>query len=242
MNYTWAEMLFKILPQLNKRMTENMIACGALSLFGISRAEMTHHVSCLITSKGSLTKKELEGIVFLINDENKNNPIEWHIQNLLERGVKKDGGFISSDRRKIKIETLLSQLKNPGRSLKDAPSIYAREEERLLGVEINHTQLSACSDAAFADTTCREISEGKTSKSALAVVIKRVKTHKTSKGEFMAFLSVEDESGELENIVIFTELYGQHKDIIYEESTVLLSGEIKDQKRKSFIVESIFQI
>ena len=58
----------------------------------------------------------------------------------------------------------------------------------------------------------------------------------------MAFLSVEDESGELENIVIFTELYGQHKDIIYEESTVLLSGEIKDQKRKSFIVESVFQI
>ena len=58
----------------------------------------------------------------------------------------------------------------------------------------------------------------------------------------MAFLSVEDNSGELENIVIFPDVYSQNKDIIYEESTLLLTGEIKDKKRRSFIVESVFSI
>lgn len=242
MNMTWAEFFFKIVPELNKRMTENLILSGGMSLFGLSRTEMLHQTSSLITSKGSLTKKEIEGLITLINEDNKNNSIEWHIENLLNKGTKKEGGFISSDKRKDKVKMLLSQLKNPGRSLKDDPAIYARKEESLLGVEINHSQLNACSDASFADTTCREICEGKTSLSTLAVIIKRVKTHKTTKGDMMAFLSVEDESGELENIVIFTELYGEHKDIIYEESTVLMSGEIKDKSRKSFIVESLFQI
>jgi DNA polymerase III alpha subunit len=242
MNITWSEMLFKVIPGLNKTMSKNLIESGAMSLFGVSRSEMSHHVSSLITAKGAMTKKELEGLVSLINEDNKNDPIFMHVENLLSKGTKKEGGFISSDRRRDKVKMLLSQLKNPGRSLSDDPAIYARAEEKLLGVEINHSQLSACSDASFADTTCKEVSEGKTSKSTLAVIIKRVKTHKTTKGDIMAFLSIEDESGELENIVIFTELYGQHKDIIYEESTVLMSGEIKDKTRKSFIIESIFQI
>ena len=79
-------------------------------------------------------------------------------------------------------------------------------------------------------------------KSTLACIVKRIREHKTKNDDEMAFLSVEDNSGELENIVIFPDIYSQNKDIIYEESTILLTGEIKDKKRRSFIVESIFSI
>ena len=58
----------------------------------------------------------------------------------------------------------------------------------------------------------------------------------------MAFLSVEDESGELENIVVFPDIYEQNKDIMYEQATVLMSGEIQDKQRNSFIVDKVFSI
>jgi DNA polymerase III alpha subunit len=58
----------------------------------------------------------------------------------------------------------------------------------------------------------------------------------------MAFLSIEDESGELENIVVFPDIYEQNKDIMYEQATVLLSGKIPDKKRNSFIVDKVFLI
>ena len=58
----------------------------------------------------------------------------------------------------------------------------------------------------------------------------------------MAFLSIEDDSGELENIVVFPDIYEQNKDIIYEQATVLISGEIKDKQRNSFIIDKIYMI
>jgi DNA polymerase III alpha subunit len=58
----------------------------------------------------------------------------------------------------------------------------------------------------------------------------------------MAFLSIEDDSGELENIVVFPDIYEQNKDIMYEQATVLLSGKIQDKGRNSFIVDKVFLI
>jgi DNA polymerase III alpha subunit len=120
--------------------------------------------------------------------------------------------------------------------------MYAKIEEKLLGCAVNHSELNACADAAHANATCREISDGRTDKSTVACVVKTVREHKTKNDDKMAFLSVEDNTGELENIVIFPDVYSQNTDIIYEQSTVLLTGEIKDKKRKSFIIESIFSI
>ena len=120
--------------------------------------------------------------------------------------------------------------------------MYAKIEEKLLGCAVSHSELNACADAAHADATCKEVSDGKIDKSTLACIVKRIREHKTKNDDEMAFLSVEDNSGELENIVIFPDIYSQNKDIIYEESTLLLTGEIKDKKRRSFIVESIFSI
>ena len=58
----------------------------------------------------------------------------------------------------------------------------------------------------------------------------------------MAFLSVGDESGELENVVVFPDIYEQNKDIMYEQATVLMSGEIQDKQRTSFTVDKVFSI
>jgi DNA polymerase III alpha subunit len=141
-----------------------------------------------------------------------------------------------------KVSNILLRINNPGRVLIDNGMTYAKIEEKLLGYSINHSELNACSDACHANTTCKQITDGKTDDSIIAAVIKRVREYKTKNGDIMAFLSIEDESGELENIVVFPDIYEQNKDIMYEQATVLLSGKIPDKKRNSFIVDKVFLI
>jgi len=237
-NLSWSELVIKILPEINKKAVENLIKVGFFGGMRKSRSEMLHEHSCVL----ELTKKELGGLRSCVDASNFQIDFKSHIQYFISKGLKRDGGFISTESRLTKVQNILSRLENPGRSLVDNPSMYAKIEEKLLGCAVSHSELNACADAAHADATCKEVSDGKMDKSTLACIVKRIREHKTKNDDDMAFLSVEDNSGELENIVIFPDVYSQNKDIIYEESTLLLTGEIKDKKRKSFIVESIFSI
>ena len=141
-----------------------------------------------------------------------------------------------------KIQDILMRLRHPGRDLSDNSITYARIEEKLLGYAINHSELNACSDACHANATCKEVAEGRADSCVIAAIVKAVREHKTKSGDIMAFVSAEDDSGELENIVIFPDVYEQNKDIIYERATVLISGQVKDKSRNSFIVDKVFSI
>jgi DNA polymerase III alpha subunit len=235
---SWSELAIKVLPEINKKAVENLIKVGFFGGLRKSRSEMLHEHSCVL----ELTKKELEGLRSCVDASNFQIDFKSHIQYFISKGLKRDGGFVSTEARFRKVQDILSRLDNPGRSLVDNPSMYAKIEEKLLGCAVSHSELNACADAAHANATCKEVSDGRFDKSTLACIVKRIREHKTKNDDEMAFLSVEDNSGELENIVIFPDVYSQNKDIIYEESTLLLTGEIKDKKRKSFIVESIFSI
>ena len=235
---SWSELVIKILPEINKKAVENLIKVGFFGGMRKSRSEMLHEHSCVL----ELTKKELANLRSCVDASNFQIDFKSHIQYFISKGLKRDGGFISTESRLAKVQNILSRLNNPGRYLVDNPSMYAKIEEKLLGCAVSHSELNACADAAHADATCKEVSDGKIDKSTLACIVKRIREHKTKNNDEMAFLSVEDNSGELENIVIFPDVYSQNKDIIYEESTLLLTGEIKDKKRRSFIVESVFSI
>ncbi|MCW4039968.1 MAG: hypothetical protein NWE83_04345 [Candidatus Bathyarchaeota archaeon] len=232
---SWSIMLIKTLRKINKRAVENLIKTGAFSGLGKSRTAMLHEYHCFM----ELTKKEMQAVEEHISLECDISDI---IKKLITYGTKKDGGFISTQNRLDKVESILSRLENPGRDLSDNSVVYAKLEERLLGYAISHSELNNCSDAGFADTTCKEIADGKMGSSTIAVIVKNIREHETKNCDTMAFLSVEDDSGESENIVIFPDVYGQYKDIIYNEATLLISGEIKDKERNSFIVDKVFVI
>ena len=114
-------------------------------------------------------------------------------------------------------------------------------EENLLGVPISYSKVDGCADASFANTTCKEVLDGKKNKSILAVEITQVKDHTTKNKDKMAFLSVRDDSVEIENVVVFPDTYNQYQDIIYETATVLMFGQ-RARDRNSFIVNEINQI
>lgn len=233
---TWTNILVKVLPSINKRAVENLIQTGAFSGFGKSRSEMLHEFHCYL----DLTKKEIEAIKQNIHCQDAT--ISKVIERFIEYGLKKNGGFISTQSRLDKVQNILIRINNPGRILVDNGMVYAKIEEKLLGYSINHSELNSCSEACHANTTCKQITDGKMDDSIIAAVIKKIREYKTKNGDLMAFLSIEDDSGELENIVVFPDIYEQNKDIMYEQAAVLLSGKIQDKGRNSFIVDKVFLI
>lgn len=232
----WSNLLVHVLPNVNKRAIENLISVGAFAGLGKSRTEMIHEFHCF----SDFTKKEIQSIQKHLNIDNLT--AAEIVKKLLSYGVKKNGGFISTQSRYMKIEDIWMRIQNPGRNLADNSMTYARIEEKLLGYAINHSELNACSDACHANATCKQLTDGRADNCVVAVIIKTVREHKTKNGDIMAFVSAEDDSGELENIVIFPDVYEQNKDIIYDRATVLLSGQIKDKARNSFIIDKVFSI
>lgn len=229
---TWVEYVVNILPNVNKRAVNNLIAVGFFAGLEKSRSEMTHEFSCV----KDLSKKELE-----VLQERLDCSLSLQDNLIKLNNLKKDGGAVATSKRLEAFADIINRLKNPGRSLKDNPMSISISEENLLGAPISYSKVDGCADASFANTTCKEILDGKKSKSILAVEITEVKEYTTKNKDNMAFLSVRDDSLEIENVVVFPDTYREYEDIIYETATVLMFGQ-KAKDRNSFIVNEINQI
>ena len=102
-------------------------------------------------------------------------------------------------------------------------------------------------DINFSTSLCKDVSR-KTirGKTHLAVQLNSVRQYKTKKGknpgQTMAFIVAEDSSGVLDGITIFPEQYEQFKDLLIEDNTVVLSGEVSKKDGTSIIVNKVTQI
>lgn len=227
----WLRVLVDILPKINSKSVTNLITAGAFSHYGLSRSQMLHEFNSL-----TLTDKEMLWL-------SQNLDIHQSLVENLKRAAinKKEGGACIASR-VPKVLDIIKKIENPGRSLKDNPIVFSKAEEDLLGVHVSHNELDACADAGMANSTCKEVNSGNKDKVLIAAVIKEVKYHKTKKGDQMAFLTVEDDTAELENVVVFPKVYDLKHDIIYPDSTVLISGQTQDNGSTSFIVETMYSI
>src|SRR5699024_5653588 len=70
----------------------------------------------------------------------------------------------------------------------------------------------------------------------LIVIIQRIKKIHTKRGDSMAFITISDETGEID-AVIFPNLYREVSPILAEESTISIAGKvsIRDQKKQIII-------
>lgn len=55
----------------------------------------------------------------------------------------------------------------------------------------------------------------------------------------MAFLSIKDDTCEVESVVIFPEAYEMYEDLLMEKNTVIIFGEVK---KDSLEVKKVYQI
>jgi DNA polymerase-3 subunit alpha len=224
----WHTLLTHVTDKIGVTTSSALVSVGAMSHLDISRSKMLYDLE----TWGSLTNKEKDWV-----RENCRS-CKTLIESLtLLSPTKKEGGGTFTVKRKEAVEDLLSLLKNPPHSIKDDPHFIASKEAEYLGASITYSKVDGC-DVGAVDSTCKEIAGGKKGKVSLAVEIKRatewtIKKGK-SKGQKMAFLTVEDGTCELDNVVVFPEAWEEYKSIISEKNTVLIFGE--SQKHKDGLV------
>ena len=116
----------------------------------------------------------------------------------------------------------------------------------MLGGPVSYSKVDAV-DTSIANTTCKEIMDGKHGKDICIVAnIQRVANHKINKkgskqkGRTMSFLTIEDMTCSLDSVIVFPDARDKYQYILYEGNNLMLCGDV--DKDNSFIVNKIHEI
>lgn len=159
--------------------------------------------------------------------------------------LKKEGGGTARLERKQSIENEIQLLLNPPYDLVDDPSWVIDQEIKFLGCPITLSRIET-SDTSAANTTCKEIINGKKGKDLCVVGnIQKLTDYKIkngeSQGKIMSFLTIEDESCVLDSVIVFPSVKEKYKYVLYEGNNLIFCGSV-NKNDSSFIVEKIHEI
>jgi DNA polymerase-3 subunit alpha len=231
--FSWMDCLVKIIHKgkINKRAAVSLMSIGAFN--GENNRETRQKMLYDYDSWTSLSAREKDAIAD--NYESGLNLAQCVA--LLPEWIK------INSRRITTVQDIQKSLSSPFYSLDDDPSFIADLEIKLLGCALT---CSKADSVNISTNMCKDVSKGTIKgKVNLSVMISSLRVHKTkngkSPGQEMAFLCVEDSSGELDSVIIFPEAYKDYKDLIIERNTVLLMGEISKKDKNSIVVNKIVQ-
>ena len=239
-DFNWLDCLFFIINDLriNKRATIALISVGAFN--GRKNLDSRQKMLYEFDSWKRLTERERKTIV----SNYKNNDPSVFAKNLSESiGHLIEGrGLKINARRMETIKDIKDSLDNPFYDINDNALTVAIDEEKFLAAPLTCSKVDGL-DIVNSTNMCQDVEKGMIiGKAIIAVEIVRIKIVKTKNGKTpgqeMAFLSVEDGSGDLE-VVVFPEGYQENKDVLIEGNTVLIYGEAK---KGSLIVNKATQI
>ncbi len=159
--------------------------------------------------------------------------------------TKKEGGGTHKIERKQAVENEIQLLLDPPYSLEDDPSWIIEQETRFLGCPVTMTKIEV-SDTSAANTTCKDIINGKKGKNLCVVGnIQRMSDYTISKGEskgkVMSFLTIEDDTCILDSVVVFPKVKAKYKYILYEGNNLIFCGSVANHET-SLIVDKVYEI
>jgi len=159
--------------------------------------------------------------------------------------TKKEGGGTSKAERKQIILNEIQLLISPPYDLSDDPSWIIDQETKFFGCPVSISKINT-SDTSAANTTCKEVMNGKKGKNICIVAnIQRLSDYTIkkgeSKGQVMSFLSIEDETCILDSVIVFPKTREKYKYILYEGNNLIFCGYVNPNDT-SFIIEQIHEI
>lgn len=236
-DWTWLDFLLFCAPKTNKKPLEAMVGGGCFSCFNISRTKMLYEYRVM----RKLKEKELAYCQKLYLGGNFPT-LQSILETLVSIGSGKQTGISNVNRLKD-VKDIILTLESPGRSLEDAPDWIAGTEESLYGIPITCSRVDS-RNAANANCTCHEFTQGYSGYALIAAQIQSVHEIKTKNGknpgQKMAFLIIEDSSGALDNVVVFPEDWAELRGLLVEGNIVLIGGD--GGKDSSLIVKKAWQI
>ncbi|MEA5536582.1 OB-fold nucleic acid binding domain-containing protein [Crocosphaera sp. XPORK-15E] len=201
---------------VNKRALETLIYCGAFDKLNANRKQLIGDVELVISWAQKRAKEKESGqmnLLDLLGTDSSNSQENNHE---FAQAPSSPGVIDYSLQEKLKLE------------------------KEHLGFYISEHPLKAISKAAqiLSPINLSELENHNSRKKVSAIVmINAVKQHITKKGEQMAFLTLEDVSGQVEGVV-FSEAYQQIKDLLIEDAHLIIWGKVDRREEKiQLIVE-----
>ena len=223
---TWIELLTNVLIKLNSTAAKGLISSGALDYLNKSRNSMLFEHS-IITE---LTKKEIE----LCKKYLKHNNLKKVLQSLVSDKI--------NVRRKAIVNGHISTIEKPPYSLEDTIEWISDKEYELLGYSLTCSRIDMY-DVSRANCTCAEFNKTTQQDIVIAGEIEGVNVVKTktgkNKGAEMAFVSLSDNTGVLDSVIVFPEAYRTYQNVLFDNNIIILKG-IRSKEKDSLIVDKIY--
>ncbi len=238
--FTWLEILLFFSTKINSTAFKALASIGFFRDFNglVTRNKALYDYEIFRT----LTKAEQTWLCKNYSDR-KWEDFTKALQDLAP--IKKKGGGTSKVERQQIVENEIQLLQNPPYDLQDDPNWIIDQETKFLGCPITLTRVEA-SNTSHANTSCKDIINGKKGKGiCVAASVNRISEYKikkgNSEGQMMAFLTIEDESGILDSVVLFPTVKEKYKYILYEGNNLVFCGSVS-KKDDSLIVDKIHEI
>tara|TARA_R110002167_G_scaffold255783_2_gene462169 strand:+ start:17985 stop:19580 length:1596 start_codon:yes stop_codon:yes gene_type:complete len=243
--FTWMDCLFDMVfgLNINKRATIALISVGAFN----GKNNLTSRQTMLYeyNSWKQLTPREQQAIV---NNFKSDDPFVY-AKNLADAICHLAEGRSSikvNAKRMSVVKDIKLSLDNPFYDINDQAVVIATDEEKFLSCALTCSKVDGL-DLQVSTMPCTAVANQTVSgKICLAVELSEIKVIKTKRGnnpgQEMAFLTVEDSSGSLEDVTVFPDCYSEFRNLLIENNTVILFGTISKKDKKSLIVERIKQI
>ncbi len=238
--FTWVEILLFFAPKVSSTAFKALASIGFFRDFDgrITRNKAIYDYEIYRT----LTKAEQTWVQKNYEDNKWTNFVDC-LKSLAP--TKKEGGGTSKIARKQIVENEIQLLLDPPFSLEDDPGWIIDQETRFLGCPVTMTKIDTA-DKSAANTTCKEIVNGKKGKNLCVVGnVQRIADYTISKGDSkgqaMAFLTIEDDTCSLDSVVVFPKIRQKYKYILYEGNNLIFCGSVAKHET-SLIVDKIHEI
>ena len=229
---TWPQMIGHILMNINSVAAKAMISCGAFDYYKKNRSELLFEYEIC----SGLTKKEQ--MVYNIYSK---TMISNSVLDILER-LYTETKLIRG--RKESIANFIRSLKQPPYSLIDKIEWLSDQENDLLGVGITCSKLDVY-DVTMANCNCKTFKTSLLRENIVVVgEISNINVTKTKTGKNpgleMAFITIEDQYGTLDSVVLFPEQFSKYRSYLFVGNILVFSGN-KSKSKDGLIVEKCFE-
>lgn len=230
--FTWEEFLVLVADETTKTVMNNLIMVGFFNHLRQDRRKLLYDYNIWSEindrekqwfKKQNLTNSTLKGLLDGYKSESKQH----------------GGPF--NDKRRAKISELYDILVSPPYPLEDTPLEIATSESELLGTTLTCTKRDSV-NPVNGNCTCQEYLGGKTGKLVLVVEIISILRNNIKRGKNagrkMATLTIEDQTGILDNVMCFSDTYDNYRHELYEGNVVIIEG-YKSKTDGNLIISSI---
>ena len=229
----WHGFLMRYGYLIKKNSMESLILSGALDLFQEPRAKMLYEFMVYY----ELRKKDKELLATLPLQ-----PLTQALEHLKNHAIQHDRNTRFKPGHISDLQDSKRRISEPPYVLKDSIAEIAKNERELLGINITCSAVDEY-DTSVGNCTCMEFIRGKNRKKIVVVAqLDRVSEYTMkrgkSKGKNMAFVSLRDTSGLLDDCVIFSDILAANKAIIVEGNIIVAEGR-RDKERGSFMITKV---